>query len=186
MTEGGNAAGGEGANAADELVEWIDPDGHVLQAVTRAEMRAGRLRHRAVFIAVVDRAGRVVVHQRAAWKDVWPSAWDLAFGGVVAAGETWEAAAARELAEEAGLHEVVLAPLGDRFAYDDDAVSLLGRAYLAVTDAAVRPSDGEVVAVDRVPIGRLRPWAGTRVVCPDSWQAVLPALEAWDAAQQRR
>jgi 8-oxo-dGTP pyrophosphatase MutT (NUDIX family) len=161
---------------AGELVDWIDDDGRVLAVVGRDRMRAERLRHRAVFVAVVDRADVVVVHRRAAWKDVWPSAWDLCFGGVVAAGEAWEDAARRELAEEAGLVEVTLEPLGEPFRFDDESVSLLGRVYLARTDDPVTPQDGEVAELDRVHRSDLATWAAERVVCPDSLRCVLPLL----------
>ena len=73
----------------DELVDWVGEDDEVIAVVRRERMRRERLLHRAVFVAVIDGQDRVVVHQRAAWKDVWPSAWDVCFGGVVAAGESW-------------------------------------------------------------------------------------------------
>ncbi|MEZ5232217.1 MAG: NUDIX domain-containing protein [Acidimicrobiales bacterium] len=150
--------------------------------MTRARMRAERLRHRAVYVTVVDGSDRLVVHQRAAWKDVWPSAWDLAFGGVLGAGEDWSHAAVRELAEEAGLRDVPLVPIGE-LSYADADVDLVGCAYVAVTDDEVVPSDGEVVAVDRVPLAAVRAWLADRPVCADSVTGVLPLLERWAAAR---
>ena len=111
----------------DELVEVVGLDGAVQRIVTRAEMRRDRLRHRCTYLVVVDAADRVVVHRRAAWKDVWPGAWDLAFGGVVTGGEEWADAAARELAEEAGITAPIEEVGGGT--YDDADVSLLGRMY---------------------------------------------------------
>ena len=96
-----------------ELVDWVGEDDSVLAVVSRERMRRERLLHRAVFVAVLDGSDRVVVHRRAAWKDVWPSAWDVCFGGVVAAGESWDEAARRELAEEAGLEGVEPVPMGE-------------------------------------------------------------------------
>ena len=72
---------------AQELVEWMDDQGRVLDVVTRGRMRAERLLHRAVFVVIRSPSGDVLVHRRADWKDVWPSNWDLAFGGVVGVGE---------------------------------------------------------------------------------------------------
>ena len=74
-------------SAADELVEVIGPDGVVERVVTRAEMRAQNLRHRNIAVFVQRSDGRLVVHQRADWKDVYPSLWDIAFGGVPGVGE---------------------------------------------------------------------------------------------------
>ena len=165
----------------EELIVWVDERDRVLGVVTRARMRAERLRHRAVYIVVVDEADRFVVHQRAPWKDVWPAAWDIAFGGVVGTGEGWEAAASRELAEEAGLvvgptPVSALVALGEPFRYEDQSVALIGRAYLFSTNEAVVPGDGEVVAVERVPRRQLPRWIRSRLVCPDSLACVLPRL----------
>ena len=102
----------------------------MLEIVTRAEMRRRRLRHRTVFVAVVDADDRrLLVHRRADWKDTAPGWWDIAFGGVVAAGEAWDDAAVRELEEEAGVR-APLEPLGDA-AYEDDAVEEVCRVYRA-------------------------------------------------------
>ena len=64
-------------------------------------MRRTGARHRATYVIVRTSDGGVVVHRRADWKDVCPGYWDLCFGGVVDAGEDWDVAAARELAEQA-------------------------------------------------------------------------------------
>ena len=69
-------------------------------------MRAENLRHRSVAIIVTSSDGRLLVHRRADHKDVFPGLWDLAAGGVVAPGETYELAAERELAEELGIDGV--------------------------------------------------------------------------------
>jgi isopentenyldiphosphate isomerase len=159
-----------------ELVDVLDDDGNVHRTATRAEVRAGNLRHRTVFIAIVDAGSRLLVHRRADWKDVWPGAWDLAFGGVVDAGEAWEAAAARELAEEAGLHSE-LTYLGED-AYEDEHVRELARVYLARHDGVIEPMDGEVVEVAWVPLDDLRVWIAAREVCADSVAIVLPRLDS--------
>lgn len=157
------------ARAAREQVEVVAVDGTVERLVDRATMRAERLRHRCTYLAVVDGQGRLVVHQRAGWKDVWPSRWDLAFGGVADAGEAWLDAARRELAEEAGItagpDDLVEVAAGT---YDDADVSVLGRAYVVRTDAPVHFDDGEVVAEDRVPLGELAAWLAAHETCPDS------------------
>ena len=136
----------------------------------------GNLRHRTVFIAVVNTAGAVLVHRRADWKDVWPGAWDVAFGGVVDAGESWEMAAARELAEEAGL-DTELAYLGED-EFEDDSVRELARVYLARHDGPVSFVDGEVVEIDWVAPDQMSDWLDSHSVCPDSVAIVLPRLDS--------
>ena len=106
------------ASAGEELVDVVDEHDVVIGTVTRAEMRAGRLRHRAVSIAVIGSDGRLLIHRRAHTKDIWPGWWDIAAGGVVGAGESYDQAARRELAEELGVHADRLEPLGTA-AYED-------------------------------------------------------------------
>jgi 8-oxo-dGTP pyrophosphatase MutT (NUDIX family) len=116
----------------------------VLRTVTRSEVRAGRLRHRCTFVMVRDGAGRVLVHRRSDAKDLWPGHWDLAAGGVVAAGEAWEAAARRELAEELGIVGADLVALGGG-SYVDEHVDEVARMWRTVWDGPVTFADGEVV-----------------------------------------
>ena len=110
----------------EEQVEVVDADGCVTGVVTRAEMRAARLRHRSVFVAVFSHDGDLLVHRRSDAKDLWPGWWDLAVGGVVAAGEDWDDAARRELSEEIGAHGAVIEPIGGA-AYSDADVALVAR-----------------------------------------------------------
>jgi isopentenyldiphosphate isomerase len=156
---------------ADELVEVVDELGHVERVVTRAEMRAQKLRHRAVYLLVVH-DGRLLVHRRADHKDVWPGRWDVAAGGVVGAGEAWVDAARRELAEELGIeaspHEV------GGGAWADDDVAVVGRVYVVEQHGPFTFDDGEVVEarwVDRDELERLRAEAAW---CPDSIALALP------------
>src|SRR5580692_2492032 len=89
--------------SAEELVDVLDRSGRVVGVATRAEMRARHLPHRCVYILVFNRQGSLFVHQRTASKDVFPSYWDVAIGGVVSAGESFDQAALREGNEELGV-----------------------------------------------------------------------------------
>jgi isopentenyldiphosphate isomerase len=159
-----------------ELVDHLDEHDRVVGQVTRREMREHNLRHRSVAVAVVNQRDELLVHRRADWKDVWPSRWDLAFGGVVGAGEPWEEAAARELAEEAGVH-VPLEYLGED-CYADDQVRELARIYLARTEGPFHHADGEVTETGWVPLDELLGWISRHELCPDALAVVLPRLDA--------
>lgn len=160
--------------AGDELVEEVDRDGEVLRVVTRAEMRAGRLRHRTTFIAVLDDHGRLLVHRRSPDKDVWPSRWDIAAGGVAAVGEAWEDGARRELAEELGVD----APVEQLStgAYDDEDVKTVAAVFLARYTGEVTFADGEVVEARWVDGDELDDLLGRFEFCPDSISLVLPEV----------
>ncbi|MGB8857916.1 MAG: NUDIX domain-containing protein [Ilumatobacteraceae bacterium] len=163
------------ASAAHELVDIVDDDDRVIATVTRAQMRAQRLQHRAVSIAVVGTDGRLLVHRRADDKDVWPGMWDIAAGGVVAAGETYQRAAHRELAEELGVHAERFEHLGEgRFA--DESVALIGRGYLAVHDGPFTFTDGEIAEVRWVTAAELTELIARERFVPDNLALLLPLL----------
>jgi isopentenyldiphosphate isomerase len=133
------------ADAGRELVDVVDEHDEVVAVVERRRMRAERLRHRAVFIVVTTSDGRLLVHRRSEAKDLWPGWWDVAVGGVVAAGEPYDVAARRELAEEVGIDHPTwpVTPIGSG-AYEDDDVSLIGRCYAVTWDGPLHFADGEV------------------------------------------
>jgi isopentenyldiphosphate isomerase len=159
---------------AAEPVEVLDEEGRPRAVVTRAEMRRGNLRHRAVYVLVLDGQGRLLVHRRAAWKDVWPGRWDVALGGVVRVGESPAETARRELAEEAGV-EAPLLHLG-RGHYEGPEVRVVGEVFLARCDGPFTFPDGEVVEAGWVASSDLPGWLAGRPVCPDSITIALPLL----------
>ena len=161
-------------NSPDELVEEVDSLGTVLRLVTRRQMRAEALWHRAVFIVVRSASGDVLVHRRAETKDVWPGWWDVAVGGVVSPGESWEVAAQRELAEELGVSGA-LRPLGTG-AYADDDVKVVAACFEAVCDGPFSYSDGEITTTQWVSAGDLRVRIGQNSFLPDSIALILPRI----------
>ena len=163
-----------GSGSGGEPVEALDAAGRVTGVVTRAEMRRRNLRHRAVYVLVLDDRGCLLVHRRADWKDVWPGRWDVAFGGVAAVGEAPEVTARRELAEEAGV-EARLERLGEG-RYEDAEVRVRGDVFLARSCGPFTFADGEVVATAWVPPADLRAWLASHETCPDSVTIALPLL----------
>ncbi len=158
-----------------EWVDVVDDYDRVVGTVTRAQMRAENLHHRAVSIVVLGSDGRLLVHRRAATKDVWPGMWDLAAGGVVAAGETYDDAARRELAEELGVLAKNWELLGDGN-FVDDSVSMIGRGYLVVHDGPFRFTDGEIAEVRWVDRDELNELLATESFVPDNVALLLPLL----------
>jgi len=154
------------AAAAAQLVEHVGADGSVIEVVTRAEMRARALRHRSVYIAVVNDTNQLLVHKRADWKDVFPGAWDLAFGGVCDVGEDWDSSARRELAEEAG----VTGELVDKgpVSFEAPGVALIGRLYVCRHGGPFSFNDGEVTATKWVDLDQLGEFVSSHDVPPDS------------------
>jgi isopentenyldiphosphate isomerase len=83
--------------AADEIVAIVDEQNHVVGVAPRREMRAKRLPHRSTYILVFNAKDDLYVQKRTMTKDVFPGYYDIAAGGVVLAGESYEQGAEREL-----------------------------------------------------------------------------------------
>lgn len=159
----------------DETVEEVDATGRVLRLVPRARMRAERLRHRSVFIAVLSESDQLLVHRRADTKDIWPGWWDVAVGGVCGPGESWHEAAGREVHEELGLEGVAVQFLGTG-AYEDDQVSLVAATFVCRTDGPFRFVDAEITEAHWVGIDEIPVWLAAKPFLPDSLALVLPRL----------
>jgi isopentenyldiphosphate isomerase len=172
------ARGSQGPAGADrpvEMVDVVDSEDVVVDTVTRAEMRSGRMLHRSVAIAVLSSEGRLLVHRRSEDKDVWPGWWDIAAGGVVAAGESYLDAAHRELSEEVGLYDVLVVALGGG-TYVDDDVATINRCYTVVSDGPFTFDDGEVVESRWVTAEELAVLRAEQRFVPDSIVGMLPLL----------
>jgi isopentenyldiphosphate isomerase len=87
----------------EEQVDLVDEDDRVLEQVGRARMRRENLLHRNVAILCMNAAGEIYVQRRTQTKDLFPGLYDMFVGGVVAAGEEYDAAALREIGEELGI-----------------------------------------------------------------------------------
>ena len=128
---------------ADELVDEVDDTDRPIGQVTRSEMRRRSVLHRSVGVLVRSTDGQILIQRRAMTKDLLPGWWDVGAGGVVGAGETYDDAARRELAEELGVVGVGLRRLGcSRF--DNDQIHTFMTLYEAVADGPFHFSDREV------------------------------------------
>jgi isopentenyldiphosphate isomerase len=92
----------------EELFDVLDEHDRVLRRETRAEVHRQRLLHRAVHILLFNSRGEIYLQRRSAQKDTYPHRWTTSCCGHVDAGETYDTAAIRELAEELGLEGVAL------------------------------------------------------------------------------
>ena len=139
------------APASHEIVTVVDGENRPVAELPRHRVRSENLPHRATFIFVFDRRGRLLVQRRTATKDLYPSHYDLAAGGVVAAGESYEECAVREAEEELGIRGTALVPKLDLF-YEDDRNRCFGRVFTCVHDGpfTLQPEEVESVAFHSV------------------------------------
>jgi len=158
-----------------EQVEVVDLDGNVIDVVSRKQMRSEKLRHRSVFIAVINDDGDLLVHRRADHKDVWPGWWDVAVGGVVGVGENYDVAARRELREELGIDAGPIEHIGTG-AYADNTVKLVASCYVVVDNGPFQFTDDEITEAHWVTAEELDIWLSAKPFLPDSVALVLPRL----------
>jgi isopentenyldiphosphate isomerase len=159
----------------DELVDIVDDDDNVITVATRREMRLKNLQHRSVGIAVMSTDGRLLIHRRSESKDIWPGWWDIAAGGVVTSGESYEDAARRELAEELGVVSAAIEFLGGARYVDDDLAAIC-RGYRVVHDGPFSFADGEVAEARWVTFDELEAMRATHRFLPDSIALLLPLI----------
>ena len=168
------------ALASQEIVLVVDGENRPVAELPRHRVRSENLPHRATFIFVFDRRGRVLVQRRTSIKDIYPSYYDLAAGGVVAAGESYEECAEREAAEELGIRGTALAPKLD-FYYEDERNRCFGRVFTCVHEGpfTLQAEEVESVAfhtVEEIAAGDVAP------VTPDSRLAFDRLLGLGEAA----
>lgn len=116
-----------------EIVQIVDRDNRETGAVPRSHMRRLGLIHRASYILVFNRRQELFVQKRTMTKDIYPGHWDVAAGGVVLAGESYEVSASRELAEELGVSGVPLTPLFDHY-FEEAGNRVWGRIFRCTHD----------------------------------------------------
>lgn len=93
-----------------EMFDVYYPDGSYRGTFPRSECHGNPdLIHCSVHVVIFDSSGKnILLQKRSFAKDIQPGKWDTAVGGHVDAGESIEAAAHRELAEELGIKNAEL------------------------------------------------------------------------------
>ena len=148
-----------------ELVDVVDDDGRAIGTGSRRELRARRLPHRSTYVLVFNRRDELFVHLRTADKDVFPAHWDVAIGGILAAGEAFDDGARREAHEELGV-AVEVEPLFP-LRYEDASTVVHGVAYRAVHDGPFRLQPEEIVRGEFVSLPTLDERTVREPFCPD-------------------
>jgi 8-oxo-dGTP pyrophosphatase MutT (NUDIX family) len=162
--------------AADEIVVIVDAHNHVVGAAPRRDMRARRLPHRSTYVLVFNSHGELYVQKRTLTKDVFPGYFDVAAGGVVLAGETYEQGAERELEEEMGIRGIPLKRLFD-FYFEDAHTRLWGCAFSCTYDGAIVLQEEEVESGAFVPLNDILRRADTERYTPDGMYVLRRYLD---------
>lgn len=118
-------------NPEEEIVQIVDRNNRETEALPRRVMRKEGLIHRAAYILVFNEKQELFLQKRTATKDLYPSCWDVAAGGVVLAGESYEESAAREFSEELGVEAVSFTVLFNQY-FEEDDNRVWGRIFSCV------------------------------------------------------
>lgn len=134
-----------------EYVYEVDLEDNILQKVTHGEMREKKLRHREVLVLIIDHQDNFLVQKRSKHMDIHPGVHQSGAGGCVRAGETYEAAAHREINEELGIDNVKLNYLFD-YVSESDLSKVNCRVYYAFYEGEIRIDPKEVERAMWLPI----------------------------------
>jgi isopentenyl-diphosphate delta-isomerase type 1 len=131
----------------EELFDVVDDDDRVVGCASRRQCHGNpALIHRAVHVLVFNSRGELLLQRRAANKDIQPDRWDTSVGGHLDRGETYLAAARREMAEELALAGLPLTRLyPSRIRNEIESENIV--TYLSVSDRQVRFEPTEISAV---------------------------------------
>lgn len=171
--------------SSDELVDVVDDSDCVIGQARRSDVRRKNLRHRSVYVLVFNSSGQIFVHRRTLTKDVFPGYWDVAVGGVLNAGESYNDGAQRELREELGVDGVPLRRLFP-LRYDDAANRVAGVLYSCACDGPFHLQASEIIEGMWVDLDVLLDRTQRDPFCPDSLEALRLYLAKLAAVQERR
>ena len=146
---------------AEEIFDVVDANDQVTGTATRAEVHAQKLTHRAVHVFVFNKRGDLLLQKRSLLKDMCPGLWDSSVSGHLDAGESYEAAAVRELEEEMGITTETTPEEIARIAPGLETGWEHMRLYRIRHDGALRFPAAEVDAVMWFPLSEIAAWIAT-------------------------
>ena len=129
---------------AVEMVEIVDKDDNVLGTMERKEAEAKGKRYRIVHVILVNDDDTMLVQWRKATKSVSPRTFTASAAGAVDIGESYEAAAVREVKEELGIR--LRKPL--KFMGKFSTKSANGQLFAGVYNGEVKGWEEEADAID--------------------------------------
>ena len=130
------------------MFEVIDEKGEVIGQKPRSKVHALGLRHKGIYLIILDDEGKIFIQQRAKDKDLMPSVWDLSVAEHLKPGESFEDAAIRGAVEELSVKVRNLKFLGEldfHFEYPHGKIdNESNQIFLAEFDGEIKFQDGEV------------------------------------------
>ena len=158
----------------DELFDVVDARDRVIGQATRGDVHARGLLHRAAHVFVLNSGGQLLLQQRSATKDAYPLCWTSSCSGHLDSGETYQAAAIRELGEELGLvgevEFLVKLPAGPETSNEHTAL------FRLVCDEPPNPDPTEVADLRWATVGE---WQRELAEGPERFDPPFGVLLEW-------
>jgi len=130
----------------EEVFDIVDRDDHIIGQATRSQVHGNpNLIHRVINILVFNSVGDWFLQQRNWKKDTQPGKWDTSVGGHVDPGETYLAAAQRELREELGIVGAKLKYLY-KFFHTNKVESEIVSTFTCIWNGEIDPNEDEIIA----------------------------------------
>ena len=147
--------------AENEIVSIVDESDNIVGQAPRHVMREQGLLHRVTYIFVFNASGDLFVQKRTQSKDLYPGYYDLAAGGVVCVGESYEQSAVREAQEELGVVDTQL-DFHFKFFFDRENNRCWGKVFSCVHNGPFvlqeeEVESGEFMSVDGITNGDIDP-----------------------------
>jgi len=161
-----------------EIFDVVDENDQVTGRMTRGEVHARKLLHRAVHVFVFNKKGELLLQQRSMYKDAHPGVWDSSVSGHLDSGEDYAAAAVRELDEEMGIRVEDPPEEIGRIAPCEETGWEHVRLYRTRHSGAVRFPAAEVEAAAWFPIAEIAAWIAAR---PEDFASGF--IECWKTAR---
>jgi len=149
-----------------EYLMLVDEDDKIVGKAERKEVVRNALLHRGAVVIVLNSEDQIFVHKRTNTKGLYPSHYDMFFGGSVQYNETYEAAAKRELGEESGIEAPIKRLFG--FKYRSPTHNTNFEVFLCVYDGELTLQEDEVERGYFVDMESLEEMIKTKKFCPDS------------------
>jgi len=140
------------------MVDVVDENDHLVDTVTRKEVRAKNLRHRCVYYFIFNSKDELLITKRTMTKDIYPGMYELP-GGMVRVGESYEEGAIREMEEEFGIKNPELKFLFD-FRYEDETSKGISKVYSCVYDGKIKQQKEEIESYFFISIEKLKKMMG--------------------------
>jgi isopentenyl-diphosphate delta-isomerase type 1 len=160
-----------------ETLYLVDIDDNVLGPIDRSRAHREQLLHRAGMVFLSRSDGKILIQHRSESKETFPGCYDASVTFHVTYGETYDAAALRELREEAG----VSAPLTflGKFTHHDPPEHEVVAVYSCKSDETVRVDPAESEGFEFLEGEEIDEIVRTRKITPwfrDGWKLAAGRL----------